>query len=82
MDNQAAEDLKSAAGAIAGEYRRKVEQTWDDAQRKQTSLRRCELRDRAFRIGNEQAKSDLLLRTVKLGARFLMNKIFHRMLNT
>ena len=28
---QAAEDLKSAAGEIAGEYRGKVEQTWDDA---------------------------------------------------
>jgi ElaB/YqjD/DUF883 family membrane-anchored ribosome-binding protein len=28
---QAAEDLKSAAGAIAGEYRGKVEQTWHDA---------------------------------------------------
>jgi ElaB/YqjD/DUF883 family membrane-anchored ribosome-binding protein len=28
---QAAEDLKSAAGAIAGKYSGKVEQTWDDA---------------------------------------------------
>jgi ElaB/YqjD/DUF883 family membrane-anchored ribosome-binding protein len=28
---QAAEDLKSAGGAIAGEYRGKAKQTWDDA---------------------------------------------------
>ena len=28
---QAAEDLKSAAGGIAGEYRGKAEQAWDDA---------------------------------------------------
>jgi ElaB/YqjD/DUF883 family membrane-anchored ribosome-binding protein len=28
---QAAEDLKSAAGVIAGEYRGKAEQVWDDA---------------------------------------------------
>jgi ElaB/YqjD/DUF883 family membrane-anchored ribosome-binding protein len=28
---QAAEDLKSAAGVIAGEYRGKAEHTWDDA---------------------------------------------------
>ncbi len=28
---QAAEDLKSAGGAIAGEYRGQAEQTWDDA---------------------------------------------------
>ena len=28
---KAAEDLKSAAGAIAGEYRGKAEQAWDDA---------------------------------------------------
>jgi ElaB/YqjD/DUF883 family membrane-anchored ribosome-binding protein len=28
---QAAEDLKSAAGVMAGEYRGKAEQAWDDA---------------------------------------------------
>jgi ElaB/YqjD/DUF883 family membrane-anchored ribosome-binding protein len=28
---KAAEDLRSAAGAIAGEYRGKAEQAWDDA---------------------------------------------------
>jgi hypothetical protein len=28
---QAAEDLKAAAGVIAGEYRGKAEQVWDDA---------------------------------------------------
>jgi ElaB/YqjD/DUF883 family membrane-anchored ribosome-binding protein len=28
---QAAKDLKSAAGVIAGEYRGKAEQAWDDA---------------------------------------------------
>ena len=28
---QAAEDLKSAAGAIGGQYRGKAERTWDDA---------------------------------------------------
>ena len=28
---KAAEDLKSAAGVIAGEYRGKAEQVWDDA---------------------------------------------------
>jgi ElaB/YqjD/DUF883 family membrane-anchored ribosome-binding protein len=28
---KAAEDLRSAAGAIAGEYRDKAEQAWDDA---------------------------------------------------
>jgi ElaB/YqjD/DUF883 family membrane-anchored ribosome-binding protein len=28
---KAAEDLKSAAGVVAGEYRGKAEQAWDDA---------------------------------------------------
>jgi ElaB/YqjD/DUF883 family membrane-anchored ribosome-binding protein len=28
---QAAEDLKSAAGVVAGEYRGKAEQAWDEA---------------------------------------------------
>lgn len=32
---QAAEDLKSAAGVIAGEYRGKAEQVWDDARDRQ-----------------------------------------------
>jgi hypothetical protein len=38
-------------------------------------------RDCAFRIGNEQAKGDLLSGAVKLGGRFLMNKTFHGMHN-
>jgi ElaB/YqjD/DUF883 family membrane-anchored ribosome-binding protein len=31
---KAAEDLKSAAGAVAGEYRGKAEQVWEDARGK------------------------------------------------
>jgi ElaB/YqjD/DUF883 family membrane-anchored ribosome-binding protein len=35
---QAAEDLKSAAGVIAGEYRGKAEQAWDDAKNRVRTL--------------------------------------------
>ena len=35
---KAADDLKSAAGAMAGEYRDKAEQVWDDARERARTL--------------------------------------------
>jgi ElaB/YqjD/DUF883 family membrane-anchored ribosome-binding protein len=66
----AAEDLKSAAGAIAGRYRSKIEQTWDDA------------RDRA-RMFQEDANQYVRENPTKtvftaLGIGFILGLIFRR----
>ena len=67
---QAAEDLKSAAGAIAGEYRGKVEQTWDDAQD----------RVRTFREDADQYVRENPTKAVftALGIGFVLGLIFRR----
>jgi ElaB/YqjD/DUF883 family membrane-anchored ribosome-binding protein len=67
---QAAEDLKSAAGAIAGKYGGKVERTWDDA------------RDRA-RMFQEDANQYVRENPTKtvfaaLGIGFVLGLIFRR----
>ena len=67
---QAAEDLKSAAGAVAGKYSGKVEQTWDDA------------RDRV-RTYREDANQNVRENPTKavfaaLGIGFVLGLIFRR----
>src|SRR5437868_15451989 len=52
---KAAEDLKSAAGAMAGEYRGKAEQAWDDARgRAEQALGDARDRARTFQEDAEQ----------------------------
>ena len=67
---QAAEDLKSSVGAIAGEYRGKAEQIWDDA------------RDRArtFREDADQYVRENPTKAVftALGIGFILGLIFRR----
>jgi ElaB/YqjD/DUF883 family membrane-anchored ribosome-binding protein len=67
---QAAEDLKSAAGAIAGKYRGKVEQTWDDARD----------RVRTFQEDANQYVRENPTKTVftALGIGFVLGLIFRR----
>jgi ElaB/YqjD/DUF883 family membrane-anchored ribosome-binding protein len=67
---QAAQDLKSAAGAIAGEYRGKAEQAWDDAKD----------RVRTFREDTDQYVRENPTRAVftALGIGFVLGLIFRR----
>jgi ElaB/YqjD/DUF883 family membrane-anchored ribosome-binding protein len=67
---QAAEDLKSAAGVMAGEYRGKAEQAWDDAKE---------------RVRTFQQDADLYVRqnptkavVTALGIGFVLGLIFRR----
>jgi ElaB/YqjD/DUF883 family membrane-anchored ribosome-binding protein len=67
---QAAEDLKSAAGVIAGEYRGKAEQVWDDARD----------RVRAFQQDADQYVRENPTKAVftALGIGFVLRVIFRR----
>ena len=67
---QAAEDLKSAAGAIAGESRGKAERTWDDARD----------RVRTFREDANQIVRENPTKAVftALGIGFVLGLIFRR----
>jgi len=67
---QAVEDLKSAAGAIAGEYRGKAERTWDDARD----------RVRTFREDANQTVRENPTKAVftALGIGFVLGLIFRR----
>jgi ElaB/YqjD/DUF883 family membrane-anchored ribosome-binding protein len=67
---QAAEDLKSAAGVMAEEYRGKVEQAWDDAKD----------RVRAFQQDADQYVRENPTRAVftALGIGFVLGLIFRR----
>jgi ElaB/YqjD/DUF883 family membrane-anchored ribosome-binding protein len=67
---QAAEDLKSAAGVIAGEYRGKAEQVWDDARD----------RVRTFQQDADQYVRENPTKAVitALGIGFVMGLIFRR----
>jgi ElaB/YqjD/DUF883 family membrane-anchored ribosome-binding protein len=67
---QAAEDLKSTAGAMAGEYRGQAEQTWDDAQD----------RVRTFREDADQYVRENPTKAVftALGVGFVLGLIFRR----
>ena len=67
---KAAEDLKSAAGAIAGEYRGKAEQAWGDAT----------ARARTFQEDAEQYVRENPTKAVftALGIGFVLGLIFRR----
>ena len=67
---KAAEDLKSAAGAIAGEYRGKAEQAWGDATE----------RARTFQEDAEQYVRENPTKAVftALGIGFVLGLIFRR----
>ena len=67
---KAAEDLKSAAGAVAGEYRGKAEQAWDDARE----------RVRTFQEDGEQYVRENPTKAVftALGVGFVLGLIFRR----
>ena len=67
---KAAEDLRSAAGAMADEYRRRAEGVWDDA------LHRA----RSFQGDSEQYVRDNPTKAVlsALGVGFVLGMIFRR----
>ena len=68
--HKAAEDLRSAAGAMADEYRRRAEGVWDDA------LHRA----RSFQDDSEQYVRDNPTKAVftGLGVGFVLGLIFRR----
>jgi ElaB/YqjD/DUF883 family membrane-anchored ribosome-binding protein len=67
---RAAEDLKSAAGAIAGEYRGKAEQAWGDARS----------RARTFQEDAEQYVRENPTKAIfsALGIGFVLGLVFRR----
>lgn len=67
---QAAEDLRSAAGAMADEYRGKAEQAWDDAK----------YRARTFQEDSEQYVRENPTKAVltALGIGFVLGLVFRR----
>ena len=67
---KAAEDLKSAAGALAGEYRGKAEQAWGDARE----------RARTFQDDAEQYVRENPTKAIctALGIGFVLGLIFRR----
>lgn len=67
---QAAEDLKSAAGAMASEYRGKAEEAWNDAR----------YRVRTFQEDSEQYVRENPTKAVfsALGIGFILGMIFRR----
>lgn len=67
---KAADDLRSAAGAVAGEYRGKAEEVWNDASD----------RVRSFQEDTEQYVRDNPTKAVftALGIGFVMGLIFRR----
>jgi len=78
---KAAEDLRSAAGAIAGEYRGKAEQAWGDARGKAEQAW-GDARDRArtFQEDAEQYVRENPTKAVftALGIGFVLGLIFRR----
>jgi ElaB/YqjD/DUF883 family membrane-anchored ribosome-binding protein len=67
---QAADDFKSAASAVAGEYRGKAEEAWNDAR----------YRARSFQDDSEQFIRDNPTKAVfyALGVGFVLGLIFRR----
>jgi ElaB/YqjD/DUF883 family membrane-anchored ribosome-binding protein len=67
---KAAEDLKSVAGAVAGEYRGKAEEAWNDASQ----------RVRSFQEDAEEYVRDNPTKAIftALGVGFVMGLIFRR----
>ncbi len=78
---KAAEDLKSAAGAIAGEYRGKAEQAWGDARGKaEQAWDDARNRARTFQEDAEQYVRENPTKAVftALGIGFVLGLIFRR----
>ena len=78
---KAAEDLKSAAGAMAGEYRGKAEQAWDDARgRAEQAWGDAKDRARTLQEDGEQYVRENPTKAVftALGIGFVLGLIFRR----
>ena len=78
---KAAEDLRDAAGAIAGEYRGKAEQAWDDARGKaEDAWGDAKVRVRSFQEETEQYVRENPTKAVftALGIGFVLGLIFRR----
>jgi ElaB/YqjD/DUF883 family membrane-anchored ribosome-binding protein len=78
---KAAEDLKDAAGALAGEYRGKAEQAWDQARGKaENAWGDAKVRVRSFQEETEQYVRENPTKAVftALGIGFVLGLIFRR----
>src|SRR5437870_2012513 len=78
---QAAEDLRDAAGAIAGEYRGKAEQAWDEARSKaEHAWGDARTRARTFQDDAEEYVRENPTKAIftALGVGFVLGLIFRR----
>lgn len=78
---KAAEDLRDAAGAIAGEYRGKAGQAWDEARgRAENAWDDAKVRARSFQEETEQYVRENPTKAVftALGIGFILGLIFRR----
>jgi ElaB/YqjD/DUF883 family membrane-anchored ribosome-binding protein len=78
---KAAEDLKSAAGAFAGEYRGKAEQAWGDARGKaEEAWGEAKDRARTFQDDAEQYVRENPTKAIftALGIGFVLGLVFRR----
>src|SRR5213080_3220173 len=78
---KAAEDLREAAGAIAGEYRGKAEQAWTDARGKdEQALGDARTRARTFQDDAEEYVRENPTKAIftALGVGFVLGLIFRR----
>jgi ElaB/YqjD/DUF883 family membrane-anchored ribosome-binding protein len=78
---KAAEDLRSAAGSIAGEYRDKAEHVWDEARgRAEQAWGEARTRARTFQDDAEQYVRENPTKAIctALGIGFILGLIFRR----
>src|SRR5437763_7208195 len=78
---KAAEDLRDAAGAVAGEYRGKAEQVWNDARGKaEDAWGDARTRARTFQDDAEQYVRENPTKAIftALGVGFVLGLIFRR----
>ncbi len=78
---KAAEDLRDAAGAVAGEYRGKAEQAWNDARGKaEQALGDARTRARTFQDDAEEYVRENPTKAIftALGVGFVLGLIFRR----
>jgi ElaB/YqjD/DUF883 family membrane-anchored ribosome-binding protein len=78
---KAAEDLKSAAGSVAGEYRGKAEQAWEDARgRAEQAWDDARTRARTFQEDAEEYVRENPTKAIctALGVGFVLGLIFRR----
>src|SRR6266513_975772 len=78
---KAAEDLRDAAGAVAGEYRGKAEQAWNDARGKaEHALGDARTRARTFQDDAEEYVRENPTKAIftALGVGFVLGLIFRR----